>query len=185
MGRVPRNAYTRSPERLLLPDDEALVGKIERLEDDNERLRDFALWLLERHPEERLWYAFYGDEAEQAAVRRRGVPHGSPKFSRDESKAVVYYIDRGATVKIGTTVNITARMQAIQALPFDLLAVEAGGFDVESRRHLQFAALRIGRTELFRKDETLMAHVAATAEANPGPMRFACLVNDIRNPQAA
>ena len=164
----------------------ALLARIDRLESENARLREFALDLLHRYPEERLAYAIYGDEDVRNAVsaNRRSRPIPSP-HDRDESKAVVYYIDRGASVKIGTTISITSRMQTLSALPFDLLAVEPGGFAVERQRHAEFASLRIGQTELFSKSDALMEHITQLAEALPGPLEQACRINRRINPEAA
>lgn len=71
---------------------------------------------------------------------------------------VVYYIRRGAMVKIGTTVNMRARMAA--HLPEEILAVEPGGYDLEAQRHREFRALAVpGQREWFYAGPVLQQHV--------------------------
>lgn len=63
---------------------------------------------------------------------------------------VVYYIARGGNrIKIGTTINLGARLRALYSVPEDLLAVEPGGADTERQRHEQFSHIRHQKTELF------------------------------------
>lgn len=73
---------------------------------------------------------------------------------------VVYYIQFGDRIKIGTTRNLEARLAA---LPHDeVLAVERGDRDIEKRRHLQFAESRVTpRGEWFTRGERLMKHIAS------------------------
>lgn len=71
------------------------------------------------------------DHARAAALARRDL----------EAASVVYYIQFGDRIKIGTTTDLGKRLGA---LPHDcLLATEPGGPLVERQRHEQFGALRI------------------------------------------
>lgn len=72
--------------------------------------------------------------------------------------AVVYYARLGNRVKIGYTTDLPTRMATIQ--PEELLATEPGGPDVESRRHRQFATLRVVG-EWFRHEQPLIDHITA------------------------
>lgn len=62
--------------------------------------------------------------------------------------------------KIGTTTNLPQRLDSLRAQPGDLLATEPGGFDVERRRHQEFAEERFGRREDFAASDRLLAHIA-------------------------
>lgn len=71
---------------------------------------------------------------------------------------VVYYVRRGAMVKIGTTTNLHQRMTSL--LPEEILATEPGGQGVEAHRHRQFSALRVaGHREWFHAGPALQQHV--------------------------
>jgi hypothetical protein len=82
--------------------------------------------------------------------------------------SLVYYVRIGDHVKIGTTTNLTARLNALQVdrIPGALLGTEEGGRDVERMRHRQFEADRIdSRRELFIPSSRLMAHIKTLAHA--------------------
>jgi hypothetical protein len=71
-------------------------------------------------------------------------------------KPVVYYIRFGGRIKIGTTVSLPSRLSSI---PCDeVLAIEPGGGDIETRRHTQFAEYHI-TGEWFRPGLELMRHI--------------------------
>lgn len=75
---------------------------------------------------------------------------------------VVYYLRLGDRVKIGTT--FTPR-QRVTVLPHDeVLAFERGDRVVERRRHVEFAADRLGTSEWFDLSPRIRVHVAALAE---------------------
>lgn len=103
---------------------------------------------------------------------RMGLPSTQRLLPRTEMPDyLVYYIQVGEQIKIGTTSNLTARLQAFPPTA-KLLAVERGGFDVERGRHQQFRALRVramngGQTEWFRDDPALREHIATLASNAP------------------
>jgi hypothetical protein len=70
---------------------------------------------------------------------------------------VVYYIRFGGRIKIGTSANPRQRLAAL--VHDELLAFEPGGRDVEQRRHRQFGAHRLDRTEWFTADDVLLEHI--------------------------
>lgn len=79
-----------------------------------------------------------------------------PAEGRRRTDAVVYYLRFGDRVKIGTTTRLAKRLREI---PHDeILAVEQGGVDVECRRHVQFADLRV-TGEWFDYGPALREHV--------------------------
>ena len=87
--------------------------------------------------------------------------------------SVVYYIDRGGLVKIGTTSRFAKRMATMYVQPREVLAVEAGGYARESERHQQFSHLRTApRSELFRVADDLRDHMLALRTENPDPWAF-------------
>lgn len=69
---------------------------------------------------------------------------------------VVYYMRLGNRAKIGTTCNLRKRIVAIQ--PEDCMGYEPGSYDVEHRRHRQFAHLRVSG-EWFDIQGELLRHV--------------------------
>lgn len=96
--------------------------------------------------------------AEERALREREL----------RRPAVVYYARIDGCIKIGTTIDLDSRMNALA--PECLLATEAGSYDLEKARHRQFAKSKAPRgREYFHPTEDLMAHILtlqhATAEA--------------------
>lgn len=75
--------------------------------------------------------------------------------------AVVYYIKRGGLVKIGTTIDMTARMAVLD--PDEILATEPGSYDLERERLKQFRHLLAKRAEWFYPGEDLLSHIAEVA----------------------
>lgn len=80
---------------------------------------------------------------------------------------VVYYVRFDERIKIGTTRNPRGRFAALPVR--EVLAFERGGRALERRRHQQFAAHRIPRTEWFERSAELDAHVAALREGVDDP----------------
>lgn len=76
------------------------------------------------------------------------------------SQSVVYYLDFGDRVKIGYTTSLAERLVGLRANADQVLATERGGHGLENQRHAEFAHLRIGRREDFRKGPNLMEHIA-------------------------
>jgi hypothetical protein len=87
---------------------------------------------------------------------------------RDQEGGVVYYARTGSMIKIGTTVNLHARMAEI--LPDEVLATEPGSYSLEARRHRQFRKLRVpGRVEWFHAGPLLQEHVLAVRALHGDP----------------
>ena len=85
-----------------------------------------------------------------------------------DPRAVVYYIRRGALVKIGTTVHLRSRMAAL--LPEEILAIEPGDQKLEAERHQAFRALRVpGQREWFYAGRELQDHIRETLEQHGPP----------------
>lgn len=99
----------------------------------------------------------------------RAKPKRSPLKARerDDKSAIVYYIRRGALIKIGTTVQPHKRFATL--LPDEILGFEPGGRALEQSRHDEFAHLRVGATEHFRITPVLLGHARAMREAHGAP----------------
>lgn len=171
----------KSPERKLFVDDEeVLVERLDELQERFDVLRNFTLELLRRHPEEMLAFAIYGNpdtfNGYRDTVERR---RQSREARKGFAQPVVYYVDRGDRIKIGTSTSIVGRLKTMHALPTDLLAVEPGGYDIEHTRHEEFYEFRIEGTELFRKGPRLMAHIAELADRYTDPLQYACKLNNL------
>lgn len=76
--------------------------------------------------------------------------------------SVVYYVRvRPGQIKIGTTINLDARLKSMRlSAPGDLLAAEPGERAEEKVRHAKFAELRLDcRREDFEEGDELLAHI--------------------------
>jgi hypothetical protein len=82
-----------------------------------------------------------------------------------EAKPVVYYVQVGEFVKIGTTIRIRQRMKAYPPNK-RLLATEPGGYELESRRHEQFAHLLAQGREWYRPEVKLIDHINILRKAS-------------------
>jgi hypothetical protein len=71
---------------------------------------------------------------------------------------LVYFIRLGPYVKVGTSVDVLARIGALSLAPGNLLAVIPGSYDVERVTHHTYARLRAFREWFYFQDE-LKAHV--------------------------
>ncbi|AWL39680.1 MULTISPECIES: GIY-YIG nuclease family protein [unclassified Streptomyces] len=97
--------------------------------------------------EQRRWVM-----ADGSAFKAERIP------AEGKHEAVVYYVRRGALIKIGTTTELRRRMREI--LPEELLALEPGSIGIENQRHHQFSALRVpGQREWFHAGPVLQEHV--------------------------
>lgn len=74
----------------------------------------------------------------------------------------VYYVRVGELIKIGVTKDLRQRLTHYPP-GSQLLAVERGGEDLESRRHAQFRHLLADRKEWFHPGAELLAHVEKLA----------------------
>jgi hypothetical protein len=80
------------------------------------------------------------------------------KTLASSAESIVYYIRRGALIKIGTTTRPHKRFGEL--MPDEILAIEPGGRSQESARHLQFLHLRARPAgEYFRDAPDLLDHI--------------------------
>ncbi len=99
-----------------------------------------------------------------AAERSRELAEAGRRFTLSKFDAagvvgeVVYYMRIGDRVKIGTSASLAQRLETIN--PEELMATERGDRRVESRRHRQFADLRV-HGEWFRLEGALIQHIDA------------------------
>lgn len=77
---------------------------------------------------------------------------------------VVYYLasEFGGVVKIGTTVNLAKRLNTPcrKRVRLHVIAIEAGGADLERERHIQFRDIA-QRADFFWLTPELQAHIDA------------------------
>ena len=89
---------------------------------------------------------------------------------------LVYYIRMGDRVKIGRSTNLQRRMKTFYAQPEQLLAVEPcvmhNGINRETQRHREFAAFRVGSTELFMLTEEIQDHIDEVVSIFGNPSVF-------------
>jgi hypothetical protein len=111
-------------------------------------------------------------------------PPTTPFPSREQMAAtgVVYYIRRGEFVKIGTTIRLKSRMQALA--PDEVLAVEPGSYQLERRMHKRFAHLQAPfMREYFRIEPELTDHIAKVVELNGPPPAGLLTFGEIDGPE--
>lgn len=83
----------------------------------------------------------------------------------------VYYLDLyGACIKIGTSINVVKRLRALRRQPIHLLALEPGGYGLESRRHRQFNLERDDGTEDFARSPRLLDHIDQVVKLHGDPL---------------
>ena len=108
---------------------------------------------------ERYWNASLDHEI----YLDRRAREQATQAEREAATHVVYYVAlRGDRIKIGTTTKLVRRLSEMRVRDEDVLAIEPGGRVLELERHHQFAHLRIGRSEEFRRAPDLEDHIART-----------------------
>jgi hypothetical protein len=136
-------------------------------DEDLERCRQFLANPARNWINDYLQYAEdLGFDRNEPDIMRRATIAGERAHGKAQSgtyrdprrhEPIVYYMARGDLVKIGTSVNIAVRLEALR--PERLLAVEMGGRQIEAARHRQFAADR-NHGEWFRVTPELAAHMS-------------------------
>ncbi len=102
------------------------------------------------------------------------LPDEAPQAVRVD---VVYYLRYRDRIKIGTSGSPRTRIASL--LHDEVLAFERGDRLVEQRRHAQFAAQRIPRTEWFEGSDELAEHIATLQEGVDDPWsRYARWVSE-------
>lgn len=82
---------------------------------------------------------------------------------------VVYYVDFGDSIKIGTSVSLRDRLTSLRVSPDNVLATEPGSFELERQRHAEFKHLRIGTTEQFKVETDLLLHIKSVRDKHGDP----------------
>lgn len=98
------------------------------------------------------------DDLRILSLAMRGMDEDREREARRQEAAVVYYVQVGDLCKIGTTTNLKRRLVGYPPNR-KLLATEPGSYEVEARRHAQFAALLDCGKEWFRLEAPLAAHI--------------------------
>lgn len=121
------------------------------------------------------------NSASRRSVRTVDRPVQRSTFTDLDRPAVVYYAGVGDHVKIGHTRNPNSRWRALSGQygpNLAILVVEPGGQAVEFARQAQFAHLRVGVTELFRRDTYLESHVDRLQQQYPDWLALAQASHD-------
>ncbi|GAA3121876.1 hypothetical protein [Streptomyces echinatus] len=90
----------------------------------------------------------------------------------------VYYVRCGHLIKIGYTADLAQRFTTIR--PNEVLALEPGGQETETKRHRQFAELRASG-EYFHPGPTLQSHIVGLRNSYGAPAWTQSLVPDGQN----
>lgn len=102
------------------------------------------------------------------ARMREGIEPPRGTSARERADGQIYYIRRGALVKIGTTTDLHRRMSAL--LPEEVLAVEPGSHSREAELHREFGSLRVpGQREWFYAGRNLQEHIEAVLDQHGPP----------------
>lgn len=120
---------------------------------------------------------FHLDDTCRSDLSRWDFERNPPTLYADQEPdpyrdCVVYYIDFGKRVKIGTTTNLKRRLASFSQPAEALLAVEPGSYEREAQRHAEFAGLRYDHTELFERGPELMDHIKAVRSMFGDPAQF-------------
>lgn len=118
--------------------------------------RDLQIPLCQEHAIA-VWLHVHDEWQKRIPVSDAPVPDVQP---------VVYFIQAGELIKIGTTANLTGRLgQIATGSPerLKILLVVAGGRTEEKQAHALFAEERV-RGEWFRPSERLLAFIAERAD---------------------
>lgn len=86
------------------------------------------------------------------------------RAKRREELDVIYYVQVGELIKLGTTTNLARRMNGY---PPDaaVLATEQGSYGLEGERIEQFSEYLAGRREWFHPGPRLVAHIESLRHA--------------------
>jgi hypothetical protein len=76
---------------------------------------------------------------------------------------VVYFIQNGDRVKIGTTTNLRSRISALSLRPTDIVLLVNGGRPFEQALHKRFASVRVGNTEWFANSGPVAEYIVIEA----------------------
>lgn len=117
-------------------------------------------------------------EANRRHVMDEMRPRVSPERNREEemrkfkraTQSVVYYIQFGQGIKIGTTRNMQQRLSSFCLTESSVLATEPGSYDLERSRHEFFKELRIGRSEVFTDSPKIRKHIEAVKKYHGEPL---------------
>lgn len=102
-----------------------------------------------------VYEVLYNHELTMPPVNHENFRGG---VGRKPEPNIVYYVRFCCRVKIGVTSNLNERLSHV---PHDeLLATEAGGRDLEAKRHRQFAHARLNG-EWFELTPGLLSHIEA------------------------
>ncbi|MER6534703.1 GIY-YIG nuclease family protein [Streptomyces sp900105755] len=100
--------------------------------------------------------------------KQKHAAQSARRITEPDRRAIVYYIRRGDLIKIGTTVDPANRLGSL--MPDEILAFEPGDRRIEQQRHRQFEASRVApKSEYFRQDPVLLAHVAKLLQEHGAP----------------
>jgi hypothetical protein len=141
-----------------------------RMEQSGVELDDRAVEIATQLGRRRYEEAQAGEEGRDEQLRARVLA------ARDAWK--VYYVRCGHLIKIGYTADLGQRFTTIR--PNEVLALEPGGQDVETRRHRQFAELRASG-EYFHPGPALQSHIVGLRNAYGSPSWTRSLVPDGQN----
>lgn len=105
------------------------------------------------------------------AIRDLGltVPHQKPivpaqKYSwaipSGKHEPLVYFLENGDRIKIGTTTDLRTRIRRLALRPEHVALLVGGGKDIEHAYHVRFADLRDGNTEWFKNAGPLAQYIA-------------------------
>lgn len=101
-------------------------------------------------------------------IEERNALRPIAPVERIEIKPVVYFIELGEQVKIGTTTDLRLRIASLQLPPAarTILTLD-GSYDLEARLHRQFADERLGRSEWFTLSPRILDFVEAKKKSAP------------------
>lgn len=96
---------------------------------------------------------------ERAAIIAGAQPKPIKPYLSGVHGPVVYFIENGATVKIGHSTNLRNRVRSLSLQEKNVLLLLQGGLTLERALHATYEKERIDATEWFAKSDRLVAFI--------------------------
>lgn len=164
MGLGGWNLWMR--DQMLPAEDQKVIDEL--IADKERREADMIRAALHRRREDR--FRKIAAHYQPAGAKPVSIPALKPTaepspwvIPEGKHRPVVYFVQNGDRVKIGTTTNLRSRISALSLRPTDIVLLLNGGRTHEQALHKRFAILRVGNTEWFANSGPVAEYIAIEA----------------------
>lgn len=140
--------------QMLPPDDQKVIDELIA---EKERRETDAIRAAEHRRREARFQQIAAryQVGDAKAVRRPAAPQPLAQpyawtIPDGKHRPLVYFVQNGDRVKIGTTTNLRNRISNLSLRPTDIVLLLSGGRPYEQSLHRRFAEQRVGNTEWFQ-----------------------------------